>query len=73
MDDLSEQYLIDCAWGHQYIDNGHIFRAYGCNGASSPSYFDYLNITNNGHHLKGNLLIIEVSLIFGLLNIHIDQ
>ena len=63
VDDLSEQYLVDCAYGHHYIDNGHNFGAHGCDGASTPTYFDYLNITNNGHHLKGYFLVIYVPII----------
>jgi len=42
--DLSEQHILDCAYGHTYIDeDGQPWSAFGCMGAWPQAYFDYLN------------------------------
>jgi len=47
-DDLSEQFLVDCANG--YSVGG--FGAYGCEGAWPQAYFAYLHKEVNGYHQK---------------------
>jgi len=45
-DDLSEQFLVDCAYG--YDDGG--FDAQGCQGAWPQAYYAYLYEQTNGQH-----------------------
>jgi len=48
-DDLSEQYILDCAYGHWYFSIHGIFPCKGCQGASAVSYMDWLRKNNDGH------------------------
>jgi hypothetical protein len=43
-DDLSEQFLVDCAYNHYFGEWG----AFGCNGAWPQAYFDYLETVSGG-------------------------
>lgn len=43
-DDLSEQYLVDCANNHYFGDLG----AFGCSGAWPQAYFDYMEKYESG-------------------------
>jgi len=48
IDDLSEQYLVDCANGYS-VDG---FDASGCQGAWPQAYFGYVKDKHSGHHLN---------------------
>merc|ERR1712141_117643 len=48
IDDLSEQYLVDCANGYEHDG----FTAEGCQGAMPVAYFAYLADKHNGHDLN---------------------
>jgi len=41
-DDLSEQHMLDCAYGHVYNDEYGSWSAHGCQGAWPVAYFDWL-------------------------------
>jgi len=41
-DDLSEQHIVDCAYGHVYNDKQGSWGASGCNGAWPVTYIDWL-------------------------------
>merc|ERR1712058_214819 len=41
-DDLSEQHILDCAYGHEFIDAGYVWGADGCDGAWPETYLDWL-------------------------------
>jgi len=41
-DDLSEQHIIDCAYGHIYNDDKGSWGAYGCQGSWPVAYMDWL-------------------------------
>lgn len=47
-DDLSEQFLVDCAMNHYFGEWG----AFGCSGAWPQAYFDYLETVSNGYTQK---------------------
>jgi len=42
-DDLSEQHIVDCAYGHIYNDDEGSWSATGCQGAWPVAYIDWLN------------------------------
>ena len=44
IDDLSEQYMVDCANGYEHDG----FTASGCQGAMPVAYFAYLADKHNG-------------------------
>ena len=46
IDDLAEQFLVDCAYGYSYDG----FDAQGCDGAWPQAYFGYLSEETNGQH-----------------------
>merc|ERR1739844_328062 len=50
IDDLSEQYLVDCANGYSFEENDMEWTADGCAGAWPMPYFDFLKKTNGGYH-----------------------
>merc|ERR1712240_395391 len=50
-DDLSEQHLMDCAHNHYFYDNSGAWGAFGCDGAWSPAYFDWI-VQNNAGRLQ---------------------
>ena len=52
IDDLSEQYLVDCANGYSFEENGMEWTADGCAGAWPMPYFDFLKKTNGGKILR---------------------
>merc|ERR1712055_756220 len=45
--DLSEQHIVDCAYGHTYNDESGSWGASGCNGAWPITYIDWLSRRNN--------------------------
>jgi len=47
-DDLSEQHILDCAYGHNYIDDDGYWSATGCQGAWPQAYYDWLQHDDNG-------------------------
>jgi len=48
-DDLSEQYLVDCAADHYYHDSDEgYFGAHGCDGAWIQAYIDYMAKKHHG-------------------------
>merc|ERR1712110_912481 len=47
-DDLSEQHLMDCAYGHNYYDSEGAWGAFGCDGAWPQSYYDWIINKNAG-------------------------
>lgn len=52
-DDLSEQFILDCGYGHEYHDSSEgWFGAYGCDGAWTFVYFDYLINHHGGRHYR---------------------
>ena len=52
IDDLSEQYLVDCANGYSFEENDMEWTADGCAGAWPMPYFDFLKKTNGGKILS---------------------
>merc|ERR1711942_15033 len=48
-DDLSEQHILDCAYGHVFIDAGYVWGADGCDGAWPETYLDWLR-TEDGYN-----------------------
>ena len=48
VDDLSEQYLVDCAMGYSFEEGDMEWTADGCAGAWPMPYFDFLKTTNGG-------------------------
>ena len=52
IDDLSEQYLVDCANGYSFEENDMEWTADGCAGAWPMPYFDFLKKTNGGKILR---------------------
>ena len=46
VDDLSEQYLVDCALGYEHDG----FGAFGCQGAWPQAYFAYIANHAGGRH-----------------------
>ena len=48
-DDLSEQHILDCAYGHLYEDDDGYWGADGCEGAWPQAYFDWLKVTSSWH------------------------
>jgi len=53
-DDLSEQHIVDCAYGHIFSDDYGSWSANGCNGAWPVAYTDWLSNEYNqeeaGYH-----------------------
>jgi cathepsin L len=47
-DDLAEQQLVDCAYGHSYHDNHGNWAAHGCQGAWPQAYYDWLKLSVGG-------------------------
>jgi len=41
-DDLSEQHLLDCAYGHVFTDDSGSWEADGCDGAFAQAYLDWI-------------------------------
>ena len=46
-DDLSEQHILDCAYGHNYEDDDGYWGADGCEGAWPQAYYDWLQVTSS--------------------------
>jgi len=47
-DDLSEQHLMDCAYGHNFYDDEGAWGAFGCDGAWPQAYYDWIVNKNGG-------------------------
>jgi len=47
-DDLSEQHLLDCGYGYNFVDEEGTWGAYGCDGAWPQAYMDWLEKKNGG-------------------------
>ena len=67
IDDLSEQYLVDCANGYSFEENDMEWTADGCAGAWPMPYFDFLKKTNGGKILRR-----KKTISISLLKIHIS-
>ena len=59
IDDLSEQYLVDCANGYSFEENDMEWTADGCAGAWPMPYFDFLKKTNGGKILRKKTISIS--------------